>query len=265
MTWSKFDDKMVTNKKIVPLSDTAFRLYVSSIIWSSQHLEDGFVPTALAMTFSNTDKPHQPLGEALQELTTPLREGLNPLWTEVEGGYQIHDFGAYQPKAAEIRLRAAHVSAERSRAGSHPNHHRERGPRGQYVPKGTQQTRNAEPELNPNPSRPVPTSSSSAAAQTAPISLRTAFSGPISIAILDISQELKDEEHQASNTAHAMRLFEQSGLSEYDFVQLLYQVRAKLRNAQGTTNIKNKGAYFFELLRRELLRGGGPTREEATS
>jgi len=79
---------MPENLKIEPLSDAAFRAFVTSICYASRNLTDGFVTHKKAKEF--TGKPR-----VIQELVPDL-------WGVVDGGYMIHDFLKYNPTRASV-------------------------------------------------------------------------------------------------------------------------------------------------------------------
>lgn len=96
MGWGKFDDHYPSNRKIRPLSDAGFRLDVSSILWSSANLTDGFIPRDELHLASDVKQP----GKAATELVRRGRwhaagEGCR---TETcpagkpGDGWQIHDY-----------------------------------------------------------------------------------------------------------------------------------------------------------------------------
>ncbi len=97
MTWANFDDNFADHPKVLALTDAAFRLHVSGILYCARYLTDGHVPTAQAPKLSPGYKPAQ-----LRELVS------SGLWERSKGGYQIHDYLDWN------RSRAA-VLAERRR------------------------------------------------------------------------------------------------------------------------------------------------------
>ena len=88
MSWVKLDDAMPDHLKIAPLSDAAFRAYVTSICYAARALSDGFVPMKKAKEFAGR-------GRILQELA-PL------LWEPVDGGFMIHDYLQYNPPREQV-------------------------------------------------------------------------------------------------------------------------------------------------------------------
>lgn len=97
---------MPENRKVLGLSDSAFRLYIEAICWCSRQESDGHIPEAFMSR----------IGKArfVKELVTA---GL--LDTAV-GGYQVHDYLHFQRSSDEID---AYRSAK-GEAGNRGNHMR---------------------------------------------------------------------------------------------------------------------------------------------
>lgn len=82
MAWANFDDNFADHPKVVPLSDTAFRLHTSGILYCARYLTDGYVSASQVPRLTPTYTK-----AALRELLAP------GLWsTDEEGGYNIHDY-----------------------------------------------------------------------------------------------------------------------------------------------------------------------------
>lgn len=110
MTWAKFDDGYPDNPKIVPLSDAAFRMHVSSVCYSSRHLLDGRIPQAVAHRYVTRRGRHSAL-----EL---IRAGL---FEEADHDYIVHDFHDYNPTSKEVlSKREARAEAGRKGGASKP-------------------------------------------------------------------------------------------------------------------------------------------------
>jgi hypothetical protein len=107
MTWTKLDDNFALHPKLLGLSDSGFRLYVSGLNYSTTHLTDGFVPSSVpaVMLPGRTSRATQ---STVSELVRAV------LWHVVEGGWQIHDFALYQPSRAEVEAKREQT-AERQR------------------------------------------------------------------------------------------------------------------------------------------------------
>lgn len=93
--FAKFALDFPDSRKILPLSDSAFRCLVEAIIWSRKEESDGWLARRLAVAkWSLTD---------LHELSTNDAE--NPSLIEHEEGWQIHGFADLQDTKAEIDAR----------------------------------------------------------------------------------------------------------------------------------------------------------------
>ncbi len=90
---------VATSPKHAPLSDPAFRLWTHALLWSKEHLTDGFIPAGMLATLH----PRGP--RVVAELLRVLVPGKGPLWHEVEGGYQIHDYQDWQDTKARVQER----------------------------------------------------------------------------------------------------------------------------------------------------------------
>lgn len=84
-------------------------LFVSSACYSNEHLTDGFIPKfALPILAPGTTK--------LEAAAAKLVEAR--LWHEVDGGWQIHDYGDVQRSSDEIRERRAADAARKASSRS---------------------------------------------------------------------------------------------------------------------------------------------------
>lgn len=101
--FAKFDLDMPDHPKVAPLSDAAFRAFIESILWSRKHLTDGFLASRYVAARWSL--------EIARELVDS--DDTRPLWTEVEGGYQIRDFDQHQDTKAVVEKR----SQDAKRAG----------------------------------------------------------------------------------------------------------------------------------------------------
>lgn len=94
MSWANFDDQFPTHPKVVPMTDAAFRLHVSGVCYSANHLTDGHVPAdivkLLAPRFKRATLAEllrrgqwHSLGNGCDTATCPAG---------VDGEYTIHDY-----------------------------------------------------------------------------------------------------------------------------------------------------------------------------
>lgn len=90
---------IITSPKHAPLSADAFRLWLHGLCWSKEHLTDGFIPAVTLPLL------HARAARYAPELLRPLVPGKGPLWHEVEGGYQIHDYEQWQETKGRVQER----------------------------------------------------------------------------------------------------------------------------------------------------------------
>lgn len=107
MSWLRIDDGFTEHRKIVPLSDAAFRLHVEALCYASRQQTDGFIADVILLRW-HTDDDTRSLGKIVDEEL--VRRGL---WEPVDGGWMVHDFLEYNPSRDERHQRAD----QRKRAG----------------------------------------------------------------------------------------------------------------------------------------------------
>lgn len=78
MVWFRVDDTLAFHAKVVAAGNAAMGLWVRAGSWAAQQLTDGFVPAHMATALGT-----RPQAKAL------VNAGL---WTEVEGGFQFHQW-----------------------------------------------------------------------------------------------------------------------------------------------------------------------------
>jgi hypothetical protein len=110
LSWAKIDDALDENGKIVPISDAAFRAYITSICYSARNESDGFILAKKAKEFAGRPR-------IIQELTECRKASPNktpsPLWEPVDGGFLVHDFLEYNPSHAEQEEKRTKDSARK--------------------------------------------------------------------------------------------------------------------------------------------------------
>lgn len=100
MTWTKLDDRIRTNRKIMALSFTARWVYVAGLVYCNEQLTDGRIDT-FALPSIAAGVPD--IDGVVKELTTVIPGFTHPLWETIDGGWQIHDFLEFNPSAAQVR------------------------------------------------------------------------------------------------------------------------------------------------------------------
>lgn len=99
-----------------PLSDRAFRLYITAMCFSSKALSDGVVPAVRAKRLTATANKR-----VVQELVAA------DLLEETDSGdYLVHDYLDYNPSRAEIRDRREKADADRAAAAKRKRDQRAR-------------------------------------------------------------------------------------------------------------------------------------------
>jgi hypothetical protein len=112
--WIKLDDNAIDNPKFYAAARhlgrhghaRAFAVYMAGLCYSNGHLTDGFVSDQVVSAFKCDRKPH--------EIALVLSFPDVRLWQREEGGFRIHDYHVYNPKAKEIKDKRAR-DAERKR------------------------------------------------------------------------------------------------------------------------------------------------------
>jgi len=88
MSWFKIDDGFHCHPKVLEAGNEAIGLYVRCGSYSSQQLTEGFVPRVIALMYGDTH-----LIDALVKVG---------LFKAVDGGWQIHDYGVYNPTREQV-------------------------------------------------------------------------------------------------------------------------------------------------------------------
>ena len=104
MSWAKFDDMFPWHRKVRRLSDAAFRLHTTAIIYCSRDETDGFVTLEDIDEMPGIKGRDKSIGELVKR----------GLWEVVEDGWEVHDFLEYNP-SADQQARARAAAAERQR------------------------------------------------------------------------------------------------------------------------------------------------------
>jgi hypothetical protein len=103
----------IGHPKIAVLSDGAFRVWIAGLSYCQNHLTDGFIPAhgvhALGVKVS---------AKAIDELLAERVPGKSSLWHQVEGGYAVHDYLAWNDAASDVQIRRTNL---RERVRNHRN------------------------------------------------------------------------------------------------------------------------------------------------
>jgi hypothetical protein len=113
------DDRLPTHPKILKAGELlgaggasqALHLYLMGLAYARQNLTDGFIPESFVSSCGAIPKSGS-IAKVLANRTIRL-------WRKVRGGYVIHDYHAYNPKASIVKEKREHdrqrKAAERSR------------------------------------------------------------------------------------------------------------------------------------------------------
>lgn len=123
MAWIRLDDDYIYHPKFTVLSAQAFRLWHEGMAYCRKMLTDGLIPRAAMKTFRYTGR------SAVAELTTPIGDGIAPLWEPHDIGFKVHDYLVWnRSREQELKDREdakdrAHVSrTNRARNGVRAPH-----------------------------------------------------------------------------------------------------------------------------------------------
>jgi len=106
--WVRFDDQYPIDRKIVRLSDPAFRLVTEAIFWCARNLTDGYIPEEdLAEIRPRLESPEKYAAEAVNRQLWHMPSELCPYEKcpapVTEGpGWVIHNYWQYQPSKAQV-------------------------------------------------------------------------------------------------------------------------------------------------------------------
>ena len=108
MSWVRLDDGAPGHRKIVGLSDAAFRLWIVGLTHCNQQANDGrFSAHAARIMFGYLASPELGKGAAIELVAADL-------WGPTDDGYEVRNYLEYQPSKAE-RDSANKAAAERMR------------------------------------------------------------------------------------------------------------------------------------------------------
>lgn len=103
MGWFKVDDQLAFHSKTVMAGNEAMGLWVRAGSWASAQLTGGFIAKHMA--------------NAMAKECDAIALVEAGLWSEVDGGFQFHDWNEFQPDAEEERKKREETRKARSEAG----------------------------------------------------------------------------------------------------------------------------------------------------
>lgn len=103
--WLKIDDNLIEHPKIYAAGRLlgrngrmrAFCTYMEGLSYVNRHLTDGVMPSNVVEVLTLDKKPSE-VAKALVRVK---------LWERTADGYQIHDYHAYNPRAADVKEKRA--------------------------------------------------------------------------------------------------------------------------------------------------------------
>lgn len=108
MPWSRIEEAYPDHPKVVGLSDIAFRLHITAICYAARHMTDGHIPSAMVIAWRGR--------RGLKAAEELVRAGL--FESEGQGdGWQVHDFGEYNPSREQTQERRASYASTRRAGG----------------------------------------------------------------------------------------------------------------------------------------------------
>lgn len=109
VTWVKLDDQFFLNPKSVSAGKDGRALYLAGLCYCASQLTDGFIATkALPMVAASA-------GVKISQARVLEQFGL---WEEGIGGFWVHDYLLYNPKASEVRAAREKKAAAGALGGS---------------------------------------------------------------------------------------------------------------------------------------------------
>ena len=97
MGWVRLDDNFADHPKIIGLSDSQFRLYVTALCYSNRQLTDGFIANAVYTRMSREDD-----AQFLVEAELWEEAYGNAISPDLVTGYQIRSYDEYQPLKEKV-------------------------------------------------------------------------------------------------------------------------------------------------------------------
>lgn len=150
MTWVKLDDRLPDHPKMLSIGDAAFRLWSYCLCKANARMQGGFLPTRLVTVTAGYFGPPEKAEELAQELVDA------GLWDEAEGGYEIHDYDEYQPKADGEEERKAKARERMQRVRERARTVREQDANGVREQCANSARTRSQPFAPPGPARPDP-------------------------------------------------------------------------------------------------------------
>jgi hypothetical protein len=149
VSWVKIDDRYAHHPKILAAGPLAMALDVAGMCHAARHETDGHLPTSSLLVAA----PFLPKAKALAAAAKLVEVGR---WEQVPGGWQIHDFLAYNPSAAQRKDARAQTEQRREADRQRKRNERARPPNVRADKKRT----SADSPSTPHPQDRAPTARS---------------------------------------------------------------------------------------------------------
>lgn len=99
MAWVRIHDGAMQHPKVLALSDSAFRLWVKSLMYCQTQLTDGLIPRAAL-------KDMKAKRGDVERLSACIADGYAPLWETIDGfGFKVHDYLFWNDSREKVRDR----------------------------------------------------------------------------------------------------------------------------------------------------------------
>lgn len=110
LSWVKLDDQFHWHPKMASLSSDAYRLFIGGLCVCNSHRTGGVIwRSRFGMAAEGVKAPKKALGELLEA----------DIWVEIEGGWEVHDYGVYQLTSEAAREAAREAGRKSGEARRH--------------------------------------------------------------------------------------------------------------------------------------------------
>jgi hypothetical protein len=100
--WAKVDVAYLSHPKLLGLAPQAKLLHLASILWTAEHLTDGYVPARALLELSRSVPTHsRHTGGYVQQL---CERGLWDPVVGAQGGWVVHDFTEHNEAATRAAV-----------------------------------------------------------------------------------------------------------------------------------------------------------------
>ncbi len=219
--WSRIEDTVPHHPKIVKAGPVASWLWICSLVYANRLLTDGKIETSSLPILGAISHPER----AAKRLVDV------GLWDVVPGGWQIHDFHAFNPHAVDVKEKRERDRV-RKESARNPDGHREESER---TPDGHHDVS----ARNPDASR---------ARDPIPIPLPTKKKGQASSSVRGTPKEQASHAHQpAPQNGTGLR-------ARFDRFMAVYPKQHAIEAAWGEWKKHHPDEALAEVMRKDVLR-----------